>query len=125
MIVWIAMWLGCAEPAPEITCPEKAELKVSEPLVGGRKLWCERKNGTRHGPIREYRDDGTLWREGEFVNNRRQGTFTTYWPNGARKAEEPYVDGKIDGVVRHYDASGALVAEETWVKGRRAAAAAP
>ena len=89
------------------TCTDRAELHDVTPLEGGRAVWCERKNGTRHGPFREFRADGSLFKDGQYHNNRKTGTWSLYHPSGVKLETAEYSEGKRDGWTIAWDAKGA------------------
>jgi hypothetical protein len=115
-LLWILGGCG-APPAPAVVCPEDATLQESAPVTGGRTVWCQRRNDTRHGPWIEYREDGSVWRRGQYEHNRKTGVFTLYWPNGNQREVAIYVEGELDGPKTEWDESGQKVREETWIKG--------
>ena len=105
--MWLTLLLACSSaPAPMFTCTDRAELQDVTPLSGGRAVWCERKNGTRHGPLREFRADGSRFKDGQYHNNRKTGTWTLYHPDGSTMEEATYEAGKLHGVKVTWDAAG-------------------
>ncbi|MFT5460185.1 MAG: hypothetical protein ACI9K2_006702 [Myxococcota bacterium] len=107
------MLLGCGEPAPMFTCADRSELHDVTPLSGGRAVWCERKNGTRHGPFREFRADGSRFKDGQYHNNRKTGTWALYHPSGEPMESAEYAEGTLNGWKTVWSADGS-VQSRTW-----------
>ncbi len=113
--------LACGSPSPtlpEIVCTDRAELHDVSPLRGGRARWCERKNGTRHGPFTELRENGTLFKTGQYHNNRKTGAWTLYHPSGRRMEEATYEAGELSGWRVRYDEAGTPLDRTFFVEGR-------
>ena len=69
--------LACAEDTREV-------------LRSGHEQWCERDDGSRHGPYQEWGPGLVLLVKGAFHDGRRAGTWTEWHPNGALKSEGSY-----------------------------------
>jgi antitoxin component YwqK of YwqJK toxin-antitoxin module len=56
--------------------------------------------------VKEMRDNGTIRREGQLVNERQVGTWKEYYPNGKMSVESNYVEGKLHGLKTEWDEEG-------------------
>ena len=111
---------GCATGPPPLVCPEHAAVVEIVPVAGGRAVWCARRDGTRNGPAREYRADGTLWKTGTYLGVRKEGLFTWYHADGVTPAEQAmYVKNKLDGERIRWEEDGREVGREVWKEGER------
>ncbi len=105
---------------PALVCPEKAAVVATTPVAGGRAEWCARKDGSRNGPAREYRPDGTLYKTGNYLGVRKEGLFTWYHPDGKAPMEQgTYLKNKLDGERIRWDAAGVELGREVWKAGDR------
>lgn len=52
-----------------LICPEGTSLR-GHPPPEGSALWCERADGTRHGPFVRWRSDGGMDAFGEYAGGR-------------------------------------------------------
>jgi hypothetical protein len=118
MLVFLA--IGCSEALPPLVCPEKAAVVETVPVAGGRAEWCARKDGSRNGPAREYRGDGTLWKTGTYLGVRKEGLFTWYHADGKTPMEQAmYAKNKLDGERIRWDEHGVELGREVWKEGER------
>ena len=53
------------------------------------------KEGTREGKKTLWREDGSLWTESDYVNDRLHGYWISYWENGQLKRKDFYKKGKL------------------------------
>ncbi len=112
--------LACGTAEPDLVCPDKAAVVEVVPVAGGRAVWCARKDGSRNGPAREYRPDGTLWKTGTYLGVRKEGVFTWYHPDGATKAEQStWAKNQRDGERIRWDEQGREIGREIWKEGER------
>jgi len=116
----LSLLLACADPEPPLACPDKAEVVEIVPVAGGRAVWCARKDGSRNGPAREYRADGTLWKTGTYLGVRKEGQFTWYHPDGVTRAEQStWAKNKLHGERIRWDEQGSELGREVWETGER------
>ncbi len=116
--MWLFLLLACgSEPAPMFTCTDRAVLHDVTPLSGGRAVWCERANGTRHGPFREFRADGSRFKDGQYHNNRKTGVWTLYHADGTKLEEATYELGKLHGWKTTWDEAGVETSRREFVEG--------
>lgn len=93
MALVLALWptLGSAGPLDPLACPVDTHAR-STSSGRSREEWCERDQGTKHGPYRSFLD--------------------------AKLASEGgYVDGEKDGRWMRWSSDGTPYQEETWDKG--------
>src|SRR5262245_48420358 len=84
-------WWKAAKP-----CAEGTTLKGGEPPAGNA-VWCEKADGTKHGPLTAFRSDGTKERCLVYRNGKEEGRFTLYHPNGKMADQGRYHEGKFEG----------------------------
>lgn len=73
--------------------------QVNPPLLISEEYF---KHGRRHGPMRQWADNGQLIDEIEFVNGVRHGTAREWSDNGILIFEGHYQDGKLHGQFRRW-----------------------
>ena len=80
---------------------------------------CERRaaDGTRHGPSRDWYDDGTLRSLTSWVNGERHGVSLLWHPNGAKQAEIQHSHWIPVGVWTNWDAEGNVVDQRDFGSG--------
>jgi len=64
--------------------------------------------GRRQGYWKIYYPDGTLQKEGFFVNNHEDSIWKTYWSNGKIQYLIQYRNGEPNGIYETYDENGRL-----------------
>jgi len=137
--LWIAGGAGCAgSHTPSLACPAGTALRTAE-----RDGWCERPDGTRHGPLWSRHRSGALATHGTAVEGRLEGTWREWHPNGRLSIEAEFrhdvlsgdfavfgdggtklyagrhdASGAMDGTWRRWWPSGALRTEWTMRHGR-------
>lgn len=73
----------------------------------------------RHGPHREWYDNGQRWVEGSFANGRPSGLWTYYdFPDGEKMQEGRYADGLKEGQWTDFDWEGLPVRIQRYHKGK-------
>jgi len=60
------------------------------------------KEGKKHGPWEEYRDNGNLWYKANFVNGKGHGVCEIYCDSGNLSHKGTYVNGKRHGLSEWY-----------------------
>jgi uncharacterized protein len=75
--------------------------------------------GNKSGKWKEYTQEGSLFAEGQYNENRRLGTWKFY--NNVRKVEQTgsYNNGRPDGQWTWYYENGLLLREEEYFQGQR------
>lgn len=88
--------------------------------LGGTLLarWCERPDGTLHGPYREDDADGLPRVEGQHIDGARAGTWVERFPGGAIAREGSYVAGAEHGVWTTRYGHGLVRETATWTDGQ-------
>ena len=79
--------------------------------VRGTIWW---RNDVRHGPVKRWRDDGTLQLEGRFHEGQRDGLRREYGETGLLLRESRYIDGRREGPFRAWHPSGVLREEASY-----------
>jgi antitoxin component YwqK of YwqJK toxin-antitoxin module len=64
------------------------------------------KDGKRDGEWIYYYDDGKVWSEGGFLNDKRHGVTKVYFPNGQLRYRGGYDKGKKTGIWKFYNENG-------------------
>jgi len=88
-------------------------------LHGNYEAWCVDAHGLRQGIGRRYDEDGRLFFEATFKDDKADGLTTDYHKNGAVKSLSMWRDDEPDGPWTEYDEHGALEAQERYVAGQR------
>lgn len=95
------------------TCPDGTAR--AETLL---ERWCERPDGTRHGPYREDYADGPPRIEGAYADGLRTGTWTERFRGGVAAEEGAYVAGAKSGVWKAWYGHGIVRETASWESGR-------
>lgn len=93
---------------PSLSCPVRTD-EVSD----GFTQWCETKRGTKHGPYREWRSDGTLLVAGEYAYDTKDSVWLRYHKNGAVHTETEYDEGARVGTTYVWDDDGEVISAVT------------
>lgn len=121
-----------AAPRPEaLACPNGTTAKhrpwrqqTSEHAVytEGQEHWCERADGTRHGPWRITYMNHSRAAVGNYEDGARTGTWTMWYAEGdppAKAAEETWIAGVRQGPWRSFRRdTGTVWAEATFQNGK-------
>ncbi len=103
-----------AAPAsdPRVACPAGTtqQLRRNEfaPKV---QIWCEDQDGQRHGPEKEFWNNGKLASEQTYVRGHQDGPERSWYENGQLDTELAYRGGVAEGPFRHWHENGQLAAE--------------
>src|SRR5689334_15508090 len=85
-----------ADPSRPPLVPEGAK------WLSERRRWqlvAAAPDGAKHGPVSEWRADGTLYLRGQYQQDALEGPFTIFHPNGQIARQGRYVGGVPDGEV--------------------------
>ena len=74
------------------------------------------KDGKRHGPYEEYRENGQLQLKANYVAGERDGQLEYYDENGQLRSKTTYVAGERHGPYESYHENGQLEGKGTWKK---------
>lgn len=66
----------------------------------------------------ESRGDGSLSKEGFYIDGRQEGLFTSWYENGQLKSELTHKSGKLEGLAREWYENGQLKSEATYKNGK-------
>src|SRR5262245_24690897 len=101
-----------------VDCPAGTEKKVLDGKRG-RIEYCERSDGTLHGPAAEWYPNGVQRTQDSWKDGKKDGTWTVWDEKGTRREERSYADGKLDGAERIWFENGRLQTLTTWEQGSR------
>jgi Flp pilus assembly protein CpaB len=118
-------------PAEARALPCPAGTKPVAGIPGGAKwnplrmpgwmVLCQKRDGTRHGPVRAWHRLGKgLLLEGQYEAGQRIGRWRS-WDNESvtPEVEAHYVGGRLHGSFRHWDQEGKVLAEGRFQDGLR------
>ena len=91
-------------------------------LSSDRKIYKKHvtyKNGIREGIDKQYYQNGELYSEGYWNNNKLNGLMKHWYENGQIKSEWNWKDWKLDGIQRHWYENGQIESEFTSNRQRR------
>lgn len=132
----LAVFLGCSPPSASVELPDCPE--GSTPACRGRFYWCQKPDGTRHGPwIRlfqggakslqiDYRDgrrhgswtqwyeNGREWKTGEYHRGKARGSWDGWYRNRRRSYHHEYDNDRPAGHWIHWDEEGNRVEEANY-----------
>ena len=103
-----------------IVCPEGASLReevMTDPLRM-RTVWCETEDGLRHGPYKEWRENGQLATDFTYRLGVKDGLQRTWFKNGTLRSEETWRDGQPAGAFRHWHGNGQLASKARYIDGK-------
>ena len=60
--------------------------------------------------VREYHNNGQIWKEKNYKDGKEDGKWTGYSEDGQKKEEMNYKDGELDGKWTSYDEDGKIAA---------------
>jgi antitoxin component YwqK of YwqJK toxin-antitoxin module len=127
-----------ARPTPvrRLVCPANTQQVGTD-----HSAWCERPDGTKHGPWVEWRIDGSkrlevTFEEGElhgpslawyangeveavqeYRHTQPHGTWGRWYSNGQRRSKGQWVDSQPVGTHTTWYPDGAKQSEELWIDG--------
>lgn len=81
--------------------------------------WCERPDGTMHGPTASVHDNGRNEHLGQYRNGRRHGRWVTFDANGGKIAEMSYRNGVRQGEWLSWYDDGARMQQHRYADGKR------
>ncbi len=71
----------------------------------------------RQGYYTSFHENGLIYWEGNFTNDKEDGLCKTYWESGGLRWEKEYQNGRINGILKTYFKSGATRREELYKNG--------
>lgn len=75
--------------------------------------------GVRHGPRASWHDNGKLWQQGEYFNNKENGVARVWAYDGTLLQEWTMVHGAWHGTNREWHLNGRLKTQVEWINGKR------
>lgn len=107
-------------PGGDLECPAGAHLQRGwDRLSASYEAWCVDADGLRQGLGRRYDEDGRLFFEATFKDDKVNGLITEYYADGGVKARSTLKDDELNGPATEYDENGALEVQETYVAGKK------
>jgi len=112
--VLFATAIGCGStttsiPEPsltgEVSCPSGTKLK-QDGFAMAFETWCEKADGTLHGPMVSRYDSGQLKEIGTYRDGKREGRWTYWAPDGTLAAKLEFKQGKPHGTWMSWSAQG-------------------
>ena len=91
-------------------CP-KGTRKLGASPPRGTRMWCEREDGTQHGPIITWYVSGERKTEGAYLDGVQTGEWTTWFENGQMRTRGSYEAGATVGTWTSWRADGAKATE--------------
>ncbi len=89
-------WAASIAAGEPLQCPPETVLVGATPPVG-TSAWCERVDGTRHGPFAEFFPLGGVRTQAEYREGRLAGVWQEYYEGGQLREERHYADGESVG----------------------------
>lgn len=81
-------------------------------------VFCTDTNGNPiNGIVKQYYENGNIWREMTIKNGKENGTEREYYENGKLHVVANVVDGKTDGLSKLYNPDEKLYMEINWKNG--------
>jgi antitoxin component YwqK of YwqJK toxin-antitoxin module len=138
----LALAFASGAASDELDCPRGTDPRGAAPPEG-LKQWCEREDGTQHGPsvffypeggrraeaqfrdgaldgrYREWHPNGQLALEGSYDRDLRDGGFTLYDEAGHKRSYEEYRRGVQHGKAQVWWPNGRLMLDAAYVDGKR------
>lgn len=74
-------WSASLDAGEPLQCPPETMLVGAPPPVG-TSAWCERVDGTRHGPFAEFFPLGGVRTQAEYREGRLEGVWQQYYEGG-------------------------------------------
>lgn len=120
MSLWAAVAIGCSRQqigsaapderargpaAASMSCPAGTQLRGAAPPAGTR-AWCERADGSLHGPVVEWFGDGRRRMRGEYRDGAKHGTWSSWYDDEQPRSEEHWSAGTPTGTWTTYFADG-------------------
>lgn len=81
------------DPARAITCPSGTMPARGVAYNTYTSVWCEQKEGAKHGPYLEWWENGTKKATGQFKDGVRDGRWTFFRENGQIDSNVEYKGG--------------------------------
>jgi antitoxin component YwqK of YwqJK toxin-antitoxin module len=78
------------------------------PYVEGPYVESNYKDGERHGPFKEWYENGQQWEECNYVNGKLHGPYIGWYKNGQKWRECEYVNGELHGPIKEWYKNGQL-----------------
>lgn len=110
--------LGCPSGTAEKHKPWRQQVSPGSTYTEGEQAWCERSDGTRHGPLRITYMSGKRAVEGAYENGAREGAWTVWYGEGPKATEETWRLGKRHGAWRSFGRDGKPWGEATFDDGK-------
>lgn len=84
------------DAAAPVACPSGTRLRGAAPPTGDR-VWCERDDGSLHGPVAQWFRGGQRRLTGEYRDGSKHGTWSSAYASGKPRSEEHWRGGQPTG----------------------------
>lgn len=104
-----------------VTCPSNTEHRGGGPKGSGDSYCVTVEDGepVKHGPVREWRPDGTLKLEGEYDHGKKSDLWTVYREDGTLDNESTYDEDQLHGPWTTYHPNGQKSGEGKYERGKK------
>ena len=99
------------EPDPFANCETYTSCRLECPpgtkekcMDTSERCFCERPDGTRHGPYKHWDSEGFC--ERAYDEDELDGLHVCWWENGVKRKEITYRRGIVEGRLRHWHPNG-------------------
>jgi len=82
------------------------------------KVFVQLLNSEAQGTLTKWHENGQIFSDGPYLNDRRNGAFTWWYDDGVIKETSTWHDGHQDGVTSQWYQNGNKFAEGRFVKGK-------
>jgi hypothetical protein len=132
----LAVFMGCRPPAASVQlphCPPGADRNCRDSFYwcqkpdgtrhgpwirlftsGEKSLQIEYKDGRRHGPWTQWHQNGRKWKRGTYHLGKEQGSYDGWYENGKQAYHHEYENAAASGHWIHWDQEGYKVEEATF-----------
>ena len=112
--------LLCALALATLTNCSNLETQEETDALGFRSVWTiDPETGAHEGTLKEYRPDGSLHYEENYVANQLDGRRTIYYEDGKPNIEENYDAGRFEGDYTIYYPDGKVQESGRYINGAK------
>lgn len=106
----MTLFVIAAVLAGDFACPDGTRER-DRTTAEAREKWCEKPDGTRHGPRWAWHADGGQWFRGQYTDGERSGDWTFWHPGGKKRSQSSYRADKRHGHFVEWHESGTKILE--------------
>ena len=74
-------------------------------------------NNQKHGPWKQYYEDGSIKLSANYMNDIRYGTFISYYPSGKTEVKGNFENDNMQGEWSYYDENGNIKTKINYING--------